>query len=314
MILRLDPRLPFVWRTPTSVQLGIDPVVVVLDDVTESDERMLAALVVGVSDSGLAMIAGAHSAERESLLAALAPALSTAPTGPVTATVAVHGSEALVAAIASALAHSGIDVVTGPDAASLAEQRPAFAIIAGHYVLPPELHALWLRRDVPHLPVVMSDAGVIVGPVIEPGSGPCLLCLELHRRDLDAAWPAVATQLLGRRSRAETAVLVMEGAAAACRLALERLGSGPLVSGPLVSGPLVSGPLVSSTSAAASVRIDAATGRREVRTWQPHPECGCRGIAHLLGRDQPETSSPALPGTDWANAARLAPAAGRQTS
>jgi bacteriocin biosynthesis cyclodehydratase domain-containing protein len=298
MILRLDPRLPLVWRSPSSVQLGIDPVVVVLDDVTGTDERMLAALVVGVSDSGLAMIAGTHTAERDSLLAALEPALLTTRAAPVTATVAVHGSEALVATIASTLAHSGIDVVTGPDAASLAEQRPALAIVAGHYVLPPELHALWLRRDVPHLPVVMGDAGVVVGPVIEPGSGPCLLCLELHRRDLDAAWPAVATQLLGRRSRAETPVLVMEGAAAACRIALERLASG--------------------ASAAASLRIDAATGRREVRAWQPHPECGCRGIAHLLGREQPgapePAASPARPGTGWASAARRAPAAGRLTS
>jgi len=291
MILRLDPRLPLVWRSPASVQLGIDPVVVVLDDVTETDERMLAALVVGVSDSGLAMIAGARTAERDALLTALGPALSSAPMAPPTATVAVHGSDSLVSAIASTLAHSGIDVVTGPDAAALAEQRPALAILAGHYVLPPELHALWLRRDVPHLPVLLGDAAAVVGPFVEPGSGPCLLCLELHRRDLDAAWPAIATQLLGRHSRAETPTLVMEAAAAACRLALERLSAGP--------------------SAAASLRIDAATGRRETRSWQPHPECGCSGIAHLLGREP--AASPARPGTDWASAARLAPAAALKT-
>jgi hypothetical protein len=35
MILRLDPRFPMVWRTPTSVQLGIDPPLVILDPVTE---------------------------------------------------------------------------------------------------------------------------------------------------------------------------------------------------------------------------------------------------------------------------------------
>lgn len=294
MILRLDPRLPLVWRSPSSVQLGIDPAVVVLDDVTELDERMLAALVVGVGDSGLAMIAGSNTAERDALLAALGPALSTAPMGPVSATVAVHGSDSLVSAIASTLAHSGVDVVTGPDPASLAEQRPALAILAGHHVLAPELHALWLRRDVPHLPVVLGDSAVVVGPVVEPGAGPCLLCLELHRRDRDAAWPAIATQLLGRRSRAETPVLVMEAAAAACRIALDRLAAG--------------------ASAAASVRIDALTGRREVRAWQPHPECGCRGIAHLLGREQPDALSPALPGTDWASAARRAPAAELRTS
>ena len=293
MILRLDPRLPLVWRTPSSIQLGIDPVAVVLDDVTERDERMLAALAVGVSDSGLAMIAGGHLDELDALLTALGPALATAPTGPTSATVAVHGSEALVSAIASTLAHSGIDVVTGPDASALAEQSPDLAIVAAHHVLSPDLHTLWLRRDVPHLPVVVGDSAVVVGPVIEPGTGPCLVCLELHRRDRDDAWPAIATQLLGRRSRAETPLLVMEGAAAACRAALERLGSG--------------------AGAAASLRIDALSGRREVRALQPHPECGCRGIAHLLGREE-RPVSPALPGTDWASAARSAPAAGLRTS
>lgn len=294
MILRLDPRLPLVWRTPASVQLGIDPVVVVLDDVTELDERMLSALVVGVSDSGLAMLAGSRNAERDALLAALGPALSTAPLTQPTATVAVHGAESLVSAIATTLAQSGIDVVTGPDAASLAEQRPTLAVIAAHYVLQPDVHGLWLRRDVPHLPVVLGDAGMTVGPFIEPGTGPCLLCLELHRRDLDPAWPAIAAQLLGRRSRAESPVVVMEAAAAACRLVLERLRAG--------AGP----------GAAASLRLDAATGRREVRTWQRHPDCGCSGIAHLLGRES--EVSPAQPGNDWASAARLAPAAGLKTS
>jgi len=293
MILRLDPRLPLVWRSPSSAQLGIDPVVVVLDEVTETDERMLAALAVGVSDSALAMVSGATAVEADALLAALGPALRTAPTSPVTATVAVHGSDALVSAISTTLAHTGIDVITGPDASALADQVPDLAILAAHYVLRPDLHALWLRRDVPHLPVVLSDTGVMVGPIIEPGSGPCLLCLELHRRDLDTAWPAIAAQLLGRSSRAETPVLVMEAAAAASRLALERLDAG--------------------AGAAASLRIDATSGRREVRTWQRHPECGCRGIAHLFGRDGGD-ASPALPGSDWASAARSAPAAGRLTS
>ncbi len=292
MILRLNPLLPLVWRSPTSIQLGIDPVVVILDDLTERDERMLAALVVGVSDTGLTMMAAGALDERDSLLAALAPALSRAPMAPTSATVAVHGSEALAAAICSALAHSGIDVVTGDDPAALAERSPALAVVAGHYVLAPELHTLWLRRDIPHLPVVVGDAGVTVGPFVEPGSGPCLLCVELRRRDGDAAWPALATQLLGRTSRAESPILVLEGAALASRMVLRRLSAG--------------------AGAAASVRIDAATGRRDARAWQQHPECGCRGIAHLLGRE--EAASPAQPGIDWATAARIAPAEELRTS
>ena len=53
-------------------------------------------------------------------------------------------------------------------------------------------------RDVPHLAVVFDDDGARVGPLVEPGAGPCLRCLDLGRRDADPAWPAIAAQLAGR--------------------------------------------------------------------------------------------------------------------
>lgn len=75
MVLRLDPRFPVVWRTPSSVQLGVDPPAAIVEALTETQERMLAALAVGVSESGLAMLARGHDDERASLIAAIAPAL-----------------------------------------------------------------------------------------------------------------------------------------------------------------------------------------------------------------------------------------------
>ncbi len=54
MVLKLDPRFPLVWRTPSSLQLGVDPAVVTLHDVSETTERLLAALVAGV---GLLLLA-----------------------------------------------------------------------------------------------------------------------------------------------------------------------------------------------------------------------------------------------------------------
>jgi hypothetical protein len=276
MTLRLDPRYPLVWRTPFSVQLGIDPGMVVLDDLTPIQERMLAALTVGISAPGLAMMARGHTEEHDALLAALVPVLARPARDLPVPTVAISGSETTVTAIAAALAGSGVRTVLAADAADLADCAPDLAIAAGHFVLDPELHAFWLRRDVPHLPVVLSDTGVTVGPIVEPGTGPCLLCLELHRRDADDAWPAIATQLLGRRSHVESAVLLTEAAGAVGRLVIGRLSDGP--------------------AAAASLRIDGATGARSYRQWQPHEDCGCRGL------------SPARPGTDWASAARRAPA------
>lgn len=291
MILRLDPRYPMVWRNPSSVQLGVDPALVVLDELTPTEERMLAALMVGVSEPGLTMIARGLEPERERLLARLAPVLA-APEAPTALpTVAISGGDAMVAAITSALAGGGVRTVVGSSPSDLADARPDLAIATGHFVLDPALHGFWLRRDVPHLPVVLSDTGVTIGPLIEPGSGPCLLCLELHRRDADPAWPAVATQLLGRRSQAGSSVLLAEAAGVVGRIVMGRLFEGP--------------------GARASLRIDAATGARTTRTWLAHPECGCRGIDRLV---EPVPLSPGRRETGSVAAARRATAVRSRTS
>ena len=302
MTLRLDPRLPLVWRSPFGVQVGIDPVVVRIDDVTEAQQRMLAALAVGTTGAGLAVVAGGRTPDanrvRDEILALVTPALVPTIIAPL-GTVAISGSSTLASAIAALLADRGAEVLIAADAADLADSSPDLAVVVGHFVLAPQLHAVWLRRDIPHLSVVVGDTATVVGPMIEPGSGPCLLCLELHHRDADWAWPAIATQLLGRRSSVETAVLVAETAAAASRMVIERL-----------QGP-------SGGRPAESVRIDAATGERLWRQWQVHPECGCRGIPQLDTPDARPTSRtvrPAPPGSDWASAARLDPAADWSTN
>lgn len=282
-ILRLDPRIPIVWRTPTSVQLGIDPPVVRIDDVSEDQERLLAALSVGVSRDGLAVITRCRPDERARLLRQVAPALLTTTRVGEPATIAVSGSDSLVSAVSGVLAGSGLRTLVAADSAELSETAPDLAVIAGHHVLAPEAHGTWLRRDVPHLPLVLGDAAAVVGPLIEPGAGPCLTCLELHRTDADPAWPAIASQLLGRRSRAESAVLVTEAAAAVGRLVLDRLREGQ----------------AAVTSIGTALRIDAVTGSRSVRQWHPHPRCGCLGIGSLV-------ATAGRRGTGWASAARLA--------
>ncbi len=285
MILKLDPRWPLVWRTPFSVQLGIDPPRVRLDDVTEQQERMLSALSIGVSEPGLALLADGDFDARDALLEALASVLLHEPATSGAAIIAVGGSGELIGAVARLMADAGVHVVAAATPDALRGATPQLAIVVAHFVFHPDMHSEWLRRDVPHLPVVFSDAGVTIGPIVEPGTGPCLLCLELHRRDEDEAWPAVATQLLGRRSGAESALLALDGAVAVARLALERLDRGP--------------------GAATSTRIDAATGEKTYRRARAHPQCGCHGIAHLVSAES--TASADRPRTDWAADARRAP-------
>ena len=306
MILKLDPRYPVVWRSPSSVQVGIDPPIVVIEDLTSGQERLLAALGPGVSDAGIGIVTRETPAQGRELLDALAPALLP-PAGAAAEplVVALSGTGALVDDLARVLAGSGVHVLTSARAQALVDEGADVAVAVAHYVLEPELHAMWLRRDVPHLPIVFSDSAVRIGPMVEPGTGPCLRCLELHHRDLDMAWPAIATQLVGRRGAAESALLAGEGAAAAARLILDRLSLDRLGLHRLGLDRLGGDERVSSVS----LRIDADSGERTYATWRQHPDCGCRGIEHL-GALGPRGRS----GIDWAAAARSGRGPGSPTS
>jgi len=275
MVLRIDPRYPLVWRSPSSLQLGVADPVVVLHEVSGVDELMISALLAGVSRPGLGMIArggGAADDDATALLAAVAPALeASAPRRDHSVTLV--GSGGTADRIAAVLAGEGVRVSLARDAEAAAAAPCDLAVAVGHYVLAPELHGLWLRRDIPHLPVVLSDTSATVGPVIEPGIGPCLYCLQRYRTDADPAWPALSAQLWGRRSPTETMLVAGEVAGIAGRAALARLDAGH------------------AASAHSSTEIDVRSGETTTRLWQPHPECGCTGVSVAVRR---ESGSPGV--------------------
>ncbi len=263
MVLKLDPRFRLVWRTPTSLQFGLDSPAVVLHDVTEAVDRMIAVLSRGISRSGLSMVCldtGGDETEVESLLESLGPVmLDGSSEGPAPRRVALHGDGPIADRIAEIVRADGVAVDHGE---SIGDAD--LAIIVAQFVIEPELHGLWLRRDVPHLAVVLGDASVRVGPVIEPGLTPCLYCLERQHADADPAWPAIASQLWGQRSPLESPLVATEVAAIVGRYALTRL-----------RGTLPEDPALPR---ATSLRLDATTGEISRREWQPHPECACLAL------------------------------------
>jgi hypothetical protein len=222
MVLKLADAVPMVWRTPTSVQLGVDAPTVVIEGVTPGVERMLAALRSGVSLSGwnmLARDAGVPATEAAALLDRLEPAMQ-AERPAASGRALVTGEGPLALALASLLRDEGL-------LARADEADPALAVLVTDWVLGPDDAATWLRRDVPHLPVVSADRSVTVGPFVEPGRTPCIYCVQLARTDADPAWPAVATQLWGRPAAPMSQLALMSAAVFAARAVRSRLREGP---------------------------------------------------------------------------------------
>jgi bacteriocin biosynthesis cyclodehydratase domain-containing protein len=287
MILRLDPRYPLVWRSPDTIQLGVDRPLAIVPGVTAPLESVVAALRVGVPRSGALMLgrqAGATDAATLALLRALAPALLDIDPGPEppghgtpavapvpagapaehatltgsTPIVCVDGAGTTADRIRQLLSELGVRIVTTGGADRRQVHEPDLAVLVDHFVLAPERHGRWLRRDIPHLPVLFSDAEARIGPLVEPGAGPCLTCLELERVDNDPAWPAIACQLLDRTAPTETVRLSIEVATAAVGMVADRLFAA------------------SNQFAAASIAVDAGTLAVRRRAHRPHERCGCR--------------------------------------
>lgn len=291
-MLRLDPALPLLWRTPEEVQLGVDPALAVLR-VEPGEERLLAALEAGVSGSGyrmLAQAAGVGPDRAEALLAGVAPALARAAAP--RARIAVLGSGAVAREIASQLADRGEFVAASarqgarggaPGAAASGTSGPArldAVVLVAAGVIAPEDHARWLRRDVAHLPVVVRERAAEVGPWVQPGRGPCLYCVHLARAEADPSWPALAIQLWGRPHPALERRAVAEIAAFAGRRLDAALGEALRPDDD------------HDDAEAVSWRIDLLDGTVSERRWRRHPDCLCSAPS---GSDWGLAAAPAAP-------------------
>ena len=141
--------------------------------------------------------------------------------------------------VAAVGAHGAADVV-GSGAA-----QPGVVVLVADIALDPRRGDLWLRRGVPHLPVVTTGSRAVVGPLVDSATGsPCLWCLDLHRSDRDAAWPTVMAQV--------ATVPVDSGAAQTGPSPVARPGAHPVEPGlsQLVAGTVAA--LVARSSAGSS--------------------------------------------------------------
>lgn len=262
---KLNPDLPMVWRTPTTLQWGVDTQRCVVTDLTPAQERFIVLLQKGFSEPSLPLVSrecGLSLPSARSLLVELEPALH-ATVRPRSLRIALDGQGAFVDQLGTLLVQCGHRVVI---AGAVSAGPTDLAILVGTFALPPHRAGDWLRRGVPHLTICWGDTHVQISPVFgivpektnEISRFPCAECLELHRRDADELWPVIATQVANTPARSLTPLLRHEIASLMCRW----IDSPQLV------------PLSSDTG----IRLSAGNGEREKITFSLHPECACQAL------------------------------------
>ena len=212
------------------------------------------------------------------------------------AVLAIHGVSTLAQETALWLAEAGVGTILStraPQDGGLASllsarfpalrtraplrTRPDVMVTVDAHVVEPLLARRLAQEDVVHLPVVIGEAGVRIGPVLG-GGVPCSTCLELWERDADPCWPALATQMRTLPMPDVEHLVLHEAAASTARAVIDTL-IGQESSGNGTQDGTEPGGEKSEDSAAwwstHSVEVTGQEPRGRQRSWERHPECLC---------------------------------------
>jgi bacteriocin biosynthesis cyclodehydratase domain-containing protein len=338
--LCLAPGREVLWRSPSCLQLGVDPQrAMVLDELPQPLATLLrrldgvrgtaellaeAAAAGSPPEAGTAMLTELHQAGlvRSAAAADNGPAgwhrgalaaeaagwsvhITHAPHEVLrrrrSASVRVVGSGRMAVALATTLAAAGVgqlavhatgtvgvaDLGTGylPDdlgrprdhAATDAVRRaaPQVRIRDGHrdgrlpdlivltdVVVPdPAVVTELVASRVPHLIGYTLEGTATVGPLVWPGRSSCLRCAELHRAEVDLAWPKLAAQLAGRIPAAGLAGTLLAAALTAEQVLAALAGPDAGLPAPPTWG--------------AALELDPVRGTLRRHPRPSHPRCGC---------------------------------------
>ena len=166
-------------------------------------------------------------------------------------------------ALRAALADSHPRTAVGHELGSAA--TPDVVVVVENRVLVPERHGRLLGAAVAHLPVVVGEADVVVGPLVLPGRSACAGCVAQHATDADRCWPALATQLrevddVGGVPQ-ETTLAATAAALAAGQVLAHLDGARPAAVG-------------------ATIEVSLPEALPRLRPVAPHPRCGCTELPH----------------------------------
>lgn len=123
----------------------------------------------------------------------------------------------------------------------------------------------WLSEGLTHLVVRLGAEEAVVGPLVVPGEGACLRCLDAHRTDEDPRWPQLVHRQAeldaverrdGLHDRAEPLLATLALAWAARDLDTHLAGRP-------------------AGTRSATLRVPRDLGGVELTSWHQHPECAC---------------------------------------
>jgi bacteriocin biosynthesis cyclodehydratase domain-containing protein len=282
----LDPTMPVLVRPDGAVQVGWDPRRAVLirppGGLTKAGlAALLRSMQSPIPITALQRMAARHgltdSGELNDLITALIDA-GVATKGATqrprrhsrSASVRVHGRGPLSDLLGEALRCSDARVRRSSQPHAMVSTAETDLVVLSDYLIADprmvrELHT----EGVPHLPVRVRDGTGLVGPLVLPGVTSCLGCADLHRRDRDAAWPAVAAQLRETVAHADRATVLATAA-----LALNQVNRVIAAVRGAFGTPEARDPGPPPTLNA-TLEFDVGAGSIVARRWARHPLCGC---------------------------------------
>ena len=222
-----------------------------------ADASVVAGLVTHLAESGVVTVEARHRTRAPS--------------------VRIHGRGPLSDLLTASLRCSGARISHSSRTHASAGAAD-LAVLTDYLVADPRVVRELHDAGVPHLPVRVRDGTGLVGPLVIPGVTSCLRCADLHRSDRDAAWPAVAAQLIQTVGTADRATLLATAGLAlnevdrVIRAVCADADSGlesPTPRREPAAPP--ARPLTMDTT----LEFDVANGSIAARRWSRHPQCHC---------------------------------------
>ena len=198
----LRPGAPLLRRDATHLQIGTSPGIVIAD---RPGLGTLLRLLDGVRDlDRVVQLASTEVPELDDVASVLAELRAAGAVvdadageawrqrlaGHAVDFVATAGAAGFVSATRAALLSAGLHDVTSTE--------PELLVIVSHGEVARSVYEKPTLLGLDHLPVVVDEDRVRIGPLVRPGRTPCVTCHDLHRSDWDPAWAAIVPQL-GRR-------------------------------------------------------------------------------------------------------------------